>query len=316
VALILGLLTYLAIRLLSRGFYTVQQNERAVKTRFGRAERLGDATTKDSPISQLLTDEEKDRYCYPQIKVIPPGGPYFRWPWETVIKVEVATQTSNIARDPENPSANNKGTVLEAVTKDQLNTGMTGQIRWTASEQNLYPAVFAIKSPLTHVIGYFVSVLREKIANFEGPRKEGDVDDDVSINALRKNLSRLNDEMVAECQCSVARYGIRLDASLITSIDPPNEVEEALAAINTAHNEVSSDVSRAKAAADQRITQSMSEVQVQTLNAQAEVAPIRSLATELAAIKTKGGLGALQAYVQNVRFKLFAKSDRTILEVK
>ena len=50
-----------------------------------------------------------------------------------------------------------------------------------------------------------------------------------------------------------ARYGIMLDASLITGIDPPAEVESALAAINTAHNQVSSDISLAQAAADQRI---------------------------------------------------------------
>jgi hypothetical protein len=32
--------------------------------------------------------------------------------------------------DPENPGANSGGTFLEAVTKDQLNTGLTGQIRY------------------------------------------------------------------------------------------------------------------------------------------------------------------------------------------
>ena len=45
-----------------------------------------------------------------------------------------------------------------------------------------------------------------------------------------------------------ARYGIALDASLITGIDPPPEVESALAAINTAYNQVSSDISLAQAA--------------------------------------------------------------------
>ena len=44
----------------------------------------------------------------------------------------------------------------------------------------------------------------------------------------------------------VARYGIVLDASFITGIDPPREVESALAAINTAHNEVSSAISLAR----------------------------------------------------------------------
>ena len=56
-----------------------------------------------------------------------------------------------------------------------------------------------------------------------------------------------------------------LDASLITGIDPPPEVESALAAINTAHNQVSSDISLAQAAADQKIVQSKRAVEIETL---------------------------------------------------
>ena len=75
----------------------------------------------------------------------------------------------------------------------------------------------------------------------------------VSINDLRKNLRDINEHMDRECKSAEARYGIVLDASLITGIDPPAEVESALAAINTAYNQVSSDISLAQAAADQKI---------------------------------------------------------------
>ena len=75
--------------------------------------------------------------------------------------------------------------------------------------------------------------------------------------------------MDQECRSSAARYGITLDASLITGIDPPPEVESALAAINTAHNHVSSDISLAQAAADQKIVQSRRAVEIETLKAQA-----------------------------------------------
>ena len=61
------------------------------------------------------------------------------------------------------------GTILEAVTKDQLNTGLTGQIRYRVAERNLYAYLFGVKNPIAHVMGYFVSVLRERIANFEAP---------------------------------------------------------------------------------------------------------------------------------------------------
>ncbi len=323
---VIGFIVWFLIRYLAAGFYTVNQNERAVKTSFGRAERVGDATTAQDPIAEQLNDEEKERYNYPQVRVIPPGGPYFKWPWEKVYKVSVATQTINMATDPENSSANQDGQVLEAVTKDQLNTGLKGQIRWRISDKNLYAYIFGVKHPITHVMGYFVSVLRERIANFEAPAgavKTGDPNalhnlaatavTGISINDLRKNLSDINDHMDRECASSAARYGITLDASLITGIDPPPEVESALAAINTAYNQVSSDISLAQAAADQKIVQSKRAVEIETLKAQAEVQPIVALAEQLTDLK-QNGAGALDAYVRNVRLKLYTEAKTVILE--
>ena len=109
---VMGFIAWFLVRYLAAGFYTVNQNERAVKTSFGRAERVGDATTGQDPIAESLNAEEKERYNYPQVRVIPPGGPYFKWPWEKVYKISIATQTMNMAYDPENPSANSGGTML------------------------------------------------------------------------------------------------------------------------------------------------------------------------------------------------------------
>ena len=58
------------------GIYTVDQDERAVVTRFGRAERLPGRTTLDDPIAAHLREEERSRYAFPQVRVIQPGGPY------------------------------------------------------------------------------------------------------------------------------------------------------------------------------------------------------------------------------------------------
>ena len=51
--IILGFLAYLTVRIILTGIYTVDQNERAVLTTFGRAERLA-GTTLEDPISCLL----------------------------------------------------------------------------------------------------------------------------------------------------------------------------------------------------------------------------------------------------------------------
>lgn len=325
--LMVGAVAWFIARYFLAGLYTVDQNERAVKTRFGKADRIPDRTTLDDAISEHLRDEEKERYRYPQVRVIGPGGPYFKWPWERVYKVSIATRTVNMAYDPEDPTANQGGAVLDAVTKDQLNIGLNGQIRYRISEQNLYAYLFGVKQPFVHVMGYFISVLRERIANFEAPPSpdlalpagsqplDASIVTGVSINDLRKNLRDLNEHMERECQSSVARYGIVLDASLITGIDPPAEVESALAAINTAHNHVSSDISLAQAAADQRIVQSKRAVEIETLNAQAEVEPLNALAQQLRELKATGP-EAIPAYLRNVRLNLYNRAQRAILEVK
>lgn len=341
----LGFLAWFTLRYVILGFYTVDQNERAVLTSFGRAQRISAATSIHTSDGVAMRESERERYEYPQVRVIGPGGPYFRWPWQQVHKVSIATRTVNMAWDPENPAANHAGTLLEAVTKDQLNVGLTGQIRFRVSEENLYAYLFGVKNPPAHIMGFFVSILRERIANFEAPKVHalaaGLADDEpgtalerrggtalerhsgdntsisgISINDLRKNLRLLNEIMDHECASSVSRYGVHLDASLITEISPPQDVESALAAINTAHNHVSSDISLAQAAADQRIVQSRRAVEIETLRAEAEVEPLRALASQLGALQQQGGGEALDTYLRNVKLGLYAKTDRAFMENK
>jgi len=325
----LGLLAYLAARVIGMGLYTVGQNERAVITSFGRAQRLDNTTTLDDPISDPLPDFDRQRYSYPQLRIIGPGGPYFRMPWQKVHKISVAIETVSIAFDPENHSLNRNGTILEAVTKDQLNIGVTGQMRFYICERNLYAYLFGIKNPFAHVMGYFVSILRERIANFStqhdptaiadpstiGLAPEGLSLQGVSINDLRKNLNELNEQMDQECLSSAARYGMVLDASLITGIDPPHQIDSALAAINTAHNEVSSDISLAQAFADQRIVESRRAVEIQTMKAEGEVQPLRWMAEQLKQLKNSGH-DAIPGYLRNVRLDLYSRARHIILDLK
>jgi regulator of protease activity HflC (stomatin/prohibitin superfamily) len=313
-----GVVIYILLRVVIRGFYVVQQNERAVKTIFGRAERM-EGTTMDVPeFKDFLRDDEKDRYMFPQLKVISPGGPYFKFPWETIYKVPVATELIDIAYDPESVMANDNNTALEAVTKDQLNIKLRGQLQYTVSDKNLYAYLFGVRAPIAHVMGYFISILRERIANFEAPVKAGPQTSlmaslGTSINDLRKNLGQFNSYMAEECKSSAARYGIRLDAALITGLEPPTEVESALAAINTAHNHVSSEISLAQASADQKIVQSKTSVEIETLKAKAEVQVLGEMASQLLTIKSSGKK-TLPAYVRNVRLALLSKAKRVFME--
>lgn len=326
---IVGAVAWFIVRCVLTGFFTVEQNERAVITTFGRAQRLRGKTTLDLPIAEHLSEEHKNRYKFPQVRVIGPGGPYVKMPWQKVHKVSIAIETASIAYDPEDATVNQNWTVLEAVSKDQLNIGVTGQLRFKVSDKNLYAYLFGVKNPVAHIMGYFVSILRERIANFSAKNPDAvsldQIDDailegdnpqleGVSINDLRKNLNELNEQMNTECLSSAARYGIELDASLITGIDPPTDIDSALAAINTAHNEVSADISLAQAEADQKIEQSKRAVEIQTMRVQAEVEPLRRVAGELAALKQNGGPASLEGYLRNVRLQLFRRARRVIVE--
>jgi regulator of protease activity HflC (stomatin/prohibitin superfamily) len=135
--IVFGFLAWFVLRYVVFGLFTVDQNESAVKTTFGRAHRVGDYGTLDAPIAGALQPDERERYAFPVLRVIGPGGPYVKWPWERVHKVSVATETMNMAVDPDDPSANRKGTELEAVTKDQLNTSLNGEIRRRAGRLGL-----------------------------------------------------------------------------------------------------------------------------------------------------------------------------------
>jgi regulator of protease activity HflC (stomatin/prohibitin superfamily) len=315
---VFGFLLWFFLRYGVGGFYTIGPSERAVLTTFGRATRVGDATTLQDPVSASLRADEKDRYSYPQVRVVQPGF-YWKLPWQRVHRVSVATGTISIAYDPEMPEANHGGQILEAVTKDQLNIGLNGQLRYAIAERNLYAYLFGVKQPVAHVMGYFISILRSRIANFAAPPSPeeagaplADVVQTISINDLRKHLRNLNENMNEECASAAARYGISLDAALITGIDSPHEVESALAAINTAYNQVSSEISLAEAAADQKIVMSRRAVEIETLNAQAEVEPLLTLASQLTLLADSGA-SSLRAYVRNARLGLLRKTQQLIL---
>lgn len=317
-----GVIAFIVIRILIGCLYTVRPDQRAVVSSFGAAQRL-----QEKAAPPALRDDEIERYEYPQVRVVKPGGPYFKMPWQKVHKVSIATQSVDLSWDPTKVQA-----TIEAVTKDNLTTGVNGQIRYRVSENNLYPYLFGVTSPLEHVMGYFVSVLRERIANFVDPKghslladseidEDGDSDDhssavelseSVSINDLRKNLPLLNQYMEEQCRSTTGRYGIELDAALITEIDPPREVDRALSAINSTRNQVAADISTARADSEQQITMSARAVEIATNNAQAEVAPLRELAKTLTTIKSEGGSVCLKSYLRNLRVPLYQRAQRIV----
>ncbi len=292
------------------GVYTIGPTERGVLASFGRVQRTNGSTANDPVLGSLLTDEEKRRYDYPNIRVIPPGGPYFKWPWQRLRKIDMTIQTVDIAWDPEVEQS-----CIEAVTKDNLTVNITGQIRWKPCERNLYAYAFGISGPASHVLGYFISVLRDRVATFQGEHNEEGAVDGISINDLRRNVSLINSFMEQACKKTSARYGIDLDAALITNVDPPSDVDEALASINTTQNQVAAAISQAKADADQKLKMAEQAVHIAENRAEAEAAPLLELGKTLKQMFETGGKPALDAYLRNAALPLREQASQTVLKV-
>ena len=308
IGLMFGVVIAAAFTLLF-GIYSVGPTERGVLTTFGRVQRIDGTTANDPVLGALLTAEEKQRYDYPNIRVIAQGGPYFKWPWQKLYKVDMTIQTVDITWDPDIQQDS-----IEAVTKDNLTVQISGQLRWKPCERNLYAYLFGIANPAAHVVGYFISVLRDRIATFHGETHDGAVEG-VSINDLRRNLSLINSFMEESCRKTAARYGIDLDAALITNIDPPADVDEALASINTTQNQVAASISQAKADADQKLKMAEQAVQIAENRAEAEAAPLLELGKTLQAMHAQGGKAALDGYLRNASIPLREKAAQTILRV-
>lgn len=300
-----------ALGVLAFGVYTIGPTQRGVISSFGRVQRIGNATTIDDPVlSAGLTDSEKQHYSYPVIRVIKPGGPFFKWPWQRLRKIDMTIQTTDITWDPDKIQP-----AIESVTKDNLTVNVSGQIRWRPCEQNLYAYMYGVSQPHVHIMGFFISVLRDRIATFSRDEDGGLAAEGISINDLRRNLSTINSYMEQACRNTAARYGIELDAALITTIDPPSEVDEALASINTTNNNVAAAISQARAEADQKLKMAEQAVQIAENQATAEATPLTELAERLAAIHAAGGKSALDAYHRNATLPLREKATQTIVSV-
>jgi regulator of protease activity HflC (stomatin/prohibitin superfamily) len=309
VAFLLGVVSAVFLPLLF-GVYSIGPTERGVLTTFGRVQRLRGSTASDPELGALLAPEERQRYDYPNIRVIAQGGPYFKWPWQKLYKVDMTIKTVDITWDPEVMQQS-----IEAVTHDNLTVHISGQLRWKPCERNLYAYLFGIENPAAHVVGYFISVLRDRVATFHGESHDGAVEG-VSINDLRRNLSLINSFMEDSCRKTAARYGIDLDAALITNIDPPSDVDEALASINTTQNQVAASVSQAKADADQKLKMAEQAVQIAENRAEAEAAPLLELSKILQAMHAQGGKPALDSYLRNASLPLREKATQTVLKLE
>lgn len=106
-----------------------------------------------------------------------------------------------------------------------------------------------------------------------------------------------------------------LDASLITGIDPPHEVELVLAAINTAYNQVSSDIKSRRLRRTRPWCNRGGPWRSDPSGGGRGGAQPLALAKQLRELQ-EAGPGVLDSDRRNVRLRSFKEARRAIVEAR
>ena len=221
-----------------------------------------------------------------------------------------------MAFDPEVPTANQNGQLLRRSPRISSKTGLTGQLRFRVSEQNLYAYLFGVKRPIAHVMGVFrlscasgsrTSPRREGWRPPRGrpERREGRRDFDQRSAQEPPRAQRPHGARVWCVRRPVRHLPRRLAHH--QHRPPPRRGGRARRHQHGAQPRLVGDQPGA-GVGDQRIVQTRRAVEIATLNAQAEVEPLTQLTNQLRELR-KHGPGALDAYVRNIRLALYAEDQ-------
>jgi len=272
-----------ALAALARCTFRVDQGHCAILVTFGRAEFREDS-------KHLL-------------KIWGPGL-HFKWPWQRVHSVSMMEQSLDLS---------GKDGGISAMASDGTILRLDSKLRYTPIEDELYDFLFAMRDPVEHIKGLFTCLLRNEIANFKSVTagvSEAQTGSYSVIRGERKLLNRHIDRFTQEKMGG--RYGVRFDAVDLTDILPPDELANALNAVITAHTEANTAYARAEGECQSRVLSSKRGVLIARGHAEAAATEIRTLATFLKDLKSRG---SLQNYVERRRAEKAYESKTVYVRV-
>jgi|LNFM01.1.fsa_nt_gb regulator of protease activity HflC (stomatin/prohibitin superfamily) len=292
---------------LTRSFVRVDEGFVAVIVTFGAAERDADG--------KLVTRK---------------SGLHFKFPWQTVILVNMKEQNLDLAgEDGGRTAMTEDGTVLRF---DSI-------LRYEPVPSALEEFLFGLRTPLEHITGLFTCLLRNEIANFRptAGRDHGKVDEaphssslvpagdpsvlgpiaDISAQGgsfalIRKERLRLNQSLEGFAQAKVGeRYGVRFNAVDLIDILPPDELDAALNAVIQAQTEADALYFRAEGECRQRVLAASRGVAIAKTRAEAIEKEMDVLGASLATLEAEN---TLDAYVERRRDEVLSESRTTFLK--
>jgi regulator of protease activity HflC (stomatin/prohibitin superfamily) len=286
--LALGVVLY-GVTVAFRLTFRVEEGHTAVLTTFGRAEVKGG-----------------------KHKLVTYGpGLHTKKPWQKVVTVSMKEQNLDLnAEEGGGMAMADDGTILR----------LDSFVRYVPVEDVLYDHLFGVERPLEHITGLFTCLLRNEIANFRG-----NADDEASLSTrfdfsgqagsyaiIRRERKLLNTRIQEFCAEKIDnRYGVRFVAVDLADILPPDELADALNAVMQAQSESEAMLFRAEGECQQRILSSERGVRIARTRAGAIEIEMRTLATFLEELETRG---VLDTYVARRRAEVTSESRALFLK--
>jgi regulator of protease activity HflC (stomatin/prohibitin superfamily) len=230
-----------------------------------------------------------------------PPGLHFKWPWQRVHHVAMMEQNLELSgEDGGRTAMAYDGTILRF---DSI-------LRFQPMPSELEHFLFDLRNPHEHITGLFTCLLRNEIANFESPDKNGSSGAFDSTSGayatIRGQRAVLNGRIEEFCRTQIGkRYGVKFNAVDLTDILPPDELAEALNAVINSQTEAESLYTHAEADCQQRVVASEHGVEIAKARGVAVEREIATLGAFLAKLHAEG---TLRDYVARRRAEVVSQS--------
>jgi regulator of protease activity HflC (stomatin/prohibitin superfamily) len=190
-------------------------------------------------------------------------------------------------------------------------------LRYVPLEDELERYLFGLRHRREHVTGLFTCLLRNEIANFRDPEREGSLaprarafpEDQGSYALIRRERRLLNKRIEQFAKEKMgAKYGVRFSAVDITDILPPDELADALNAVIAARASADALYARAESDCQQRLLAAERGVEIAKARAAGAAIEILEIGKRLAELQAQG---TLRNYVARRRAEVLGESRGT-----
>jgi regulator of protease activity HflC (stomatin/prohibitin superfamily) len=193
---------------------------------------------------------------------------------------------------------------LQLMTEDGTLLKLVSKARLRISPEKYYAFLFELRRPREHIQELLRCLLRNEIANFASG-EEG------AYAKIRKNMPAINRDIKTTCDSMMqGHYGIELSAVDMTDVVPPQELAQALNALEKTRADVSGLYTRALADSEQKVEAARQGIEIAKLRAESVARELEITVDTLFELDTAG---TLQEYLEQRRVEVYSDSKLSMV---